>query len=122
MPPLIVLFNGSLLSRSKSDNHRHDLGGILISLGFGNRTPLSPSVDKIGNCDANPQEVLMRIMAFAILAIGTGSIGPAGAQTYDPAYPVCLHVYTLGANYYECRYTSLPSDRVCIEHMQPLAA
>jgi hypothetical protein len=24
----------------------------------------------------------MRIMAFAILAIGTGSIGPAGAQTY----------------------------------------
>src|SRR5947208_10271961 len=54
-PPLIVLFNGSLLSRSKSDNHRHDLGGILISLGFGNRTPLSPSVDKTGNCDANPQ-------------------------------------------------------------------
>ena len=50
----------------------------------------------------------MRILAFAILAIGTVSIGPAAAQTYDPAYPVCLHVWDLGANYYECRYTSLP--------------
>jgi hypothetical protein len=34
----------------------------------------------------------MRILALAILAIGTVSIGPAAAQTYDPAYPVCLHV------------------------------
>jgi Protein of unknown function (DUF3551) len=50
----------------------------------------------------------MRILAFAILAIGTALIGPAAAQTYDPAYPVCLHVYTRGANYYECHYTSLP--------------
>jgi hypothetical protein len=50
----------------------------------------------------------MRILAFAILAIGTVSIGPAAAQTYDPAYPVCLHVWDLGANHYECRYTSLP--------------
>ena len=36
------------------------------------------------------------------------SIGPAGAQTYDPAYPVCLHVWTRGNNYYDCSYTSLP--------------
>ena len=50
----------------------------------------------------------MRTLAFAILAIGTVSIGPAAAQTYDPAYPVCLHVWSRGANYYECRYTSLP--------------
>ena len=49
----------------------------------------------------------MRILALAILAIGTVSIGPAAAQTYDPAYPVCLHVYKFGG-YYECRYTSLP--------------
>jgi hypothetical protein len=46
----------------------------------------------------------MRILALAILAIGTVSIGPAAAQTYDPAYPVCLN----RSNYYECRYTSLP--------------
>ena len=50
----------------------------------------------------------MRVLAFAILTIGTLSIGAAAAQMYDPAYPVCLHVYTRGANYYECRYTSLP--------------
>ena len=35
----------------------------------------------------------MRILALAILAIGMVSIGPAAAQTYDPAYPVCLRVY-----------------------------
>jgi hypothetical protein len=48
----------------------------------------------------------MRILVLAILAIGTVSIGPAAAQTYDPASPVCLHVYG-PAVYYECRYTSL---------------
>jgi hypothetical protein len=32
----------------------------------------------------------------------------AAAQRYDPAYPVCLHVYGWEANYYECGYTSLP--------------
>jgi hypothetical protein len=51
----------------------------------------------------------MRHLALTFLVIGVASVaGPARAQTYDPAYPVCLHVYTLGANYYECRYTSLP--------------
>jgi hypothetical protein len=45
----------------------------------------------------------MRILALAILAIGTVSIGPAAAQTYDPDYPVCLR----WAHYYECHYTSL---------------
>jgi hypothetical protein len=51
----------------------------------------------------------MRILALAIFAIGTVSIGPAAAQRYDPAYPVCLHAYGLmGSNWYECSYTSLP--------------
>jgi Protein of unknown function (DUF3551) len=50
----------------------------------------------------------MRTLALAILTIGTVSIGPAAAQTYDPAYPVCLQVFGRGGNYYECRYTSLP--------------
>ena len=52
------------------------------------------------------REILMRILALAIF--GTLSIGSATAQTYDPAYPVCLHVYDKGANYYQCSYTSLP--------------
>jgi hypothetical protein len=51
----------------------------------------------------------MRNLALAILAAATILIGaPGAAQTYDPSYPVCLHVYGRGANYYECRYTSLP--------------
>ena len=51
----------------------------------------------------------MRVLAMAILAIGTVSMQPASAQTYDPAYPVCLHVYPWGGgDYYECRYTTLP--------------
>jgi hypothetical protein len=54
-----------------------------------------------------PKEALMRILTLAILAIGMVSIGPTAAQTYDPAYPVCLRVYG-PATYYECRYTSLP--------------
>ena len=53
-----------------------------------------------------------RTVCLAILTIGTVSIGPAAAQTYDPAFPVCLHVYDRGANYYECRYTSLPQCNV----------
>jgi hypothetical protein len=51
----------------------------------------------------------MRILALVISTIGTISIGPAAAQTYDPAYPVCLHVYQWGgSHYYDCSYTSLP--------------
>jgi hypothetical protein len=51
----------------------------------------------------------MRILVLAILAIGTVSIGSAAAQRYDPAYPVCLHGYSLGSgvDYCECSYTSL---------------
>jgi hypothetical protein len=49
----------------------------------------------------------MRILALAILAIGAVSaITPIRAQTYNPDYPVCLHVYG-PATYYECRYTSM---------------
>jgi hypothetical protein len=54
------------------------------------------------------KEVLMRNLVLAILAIGAASIaGPAPAQTYDPDYPVCLHLYGRAGNYYDCRYTSL---------------
>jgi hypothetical protein len=39
----------------------------------------------------------MRILVLAILAVGAVSVAaPAGAQTYDPNYPVCLHVYGSG--------------------------
>jgi hypothetical protein len=48
----------------------------------------------------------MRVLALAVLAIVAASV-PAQAQTYDPSYPVCLHVWGRGATYYECRYSSL---------------
>ncbi|MDP1583865.1 MAG: DUF3551 domain-containing protein [Bradyrhizobium sp.] len=49
----------------------------------------------------------MRNLALAIVALATVSVaGPASAQTYDPAYPVCLHIYG-PATYYECKYASL---------------
>ena len=50
----------------------------------------------------------MRIPALVVLATGMISASaPAQAQTYDPRYPVCLHVYG-PITYYECSYTSLP--------------
>jgi hypothetical protein len=52
----------------------------------------------------------MRVLALAILAISSVSVtSSARAQTYDPAYPVCLHVWTTrGSNWYDCSYTTLP--------------
>src|SRR5260370_9474898 len=79
---------------------------VLLASYRGRRRP--PAAMPIAAPIPIPKEVLMRILALVILAIGTISIGPAAAQTYDPAYPVCLHLYGRAGNYYECRYTSLP--------------
>lgn len=50
----------------------------------------------------------MRNITLAALLIGTFAAAvPARAQTFDPSYPVCMHVYGR-ADYYECRYGSLP--------------
>jgi uncharacterized protein DUF3551 len=50
----------------------------------------------------------MRIPALAILTIGTAlTSAPASAQTYDPAYPVCIQTYGRNGNSIECGYTSL---------------
>jgi hypothetical protein len=50
----------------------------------------------------------MRILTPIILAAATLlATAAARAQTYDPDYPVCLHVYgRLG--YIDCSFTSLP--------------
>ena len=51
----------------------------------------------------------MRILALVILTIATVSAASsARAQTYDPAYPVCLQIYQGFTDYYfECAYSSL---------------
>ena len=55
----------------------------------------------------------MRIAALAILAIGVASAAaPARAQTYDPAYPVCMHVVgPRGGDYYDCSFYALEQCR-----------
>ena len=50
----------------------------------------------------------MRIPALVILTAATlSTAAPARAQTYNPAYPVCLQTYGRDGNYIECGYTSL---------------
>ncbi|WP_426411328.1 DUF3551 domain-containing protein [Bradyrhizobium ganzhouense] len=41
---------------------------------------------------------------------------PSQAQTFDPSFPVCMHVYTGssdggGGGWYDCSFTSLPQCR-----------
>ena len=50
----------------------------------------------------------MRKAALAVLTLATlWTAAPARAQTYDPAYPVCLHVFKRGGDYYLCSYTTM---------------
>ena len=46
--------------------------------------------------------------ALAILATSLAPTAPAFAQTYDPAYPVCLQIYQSYVDYYfECAYQTM---------------
>jgi hypothetical protein len=48
------------------------------------------------------------VLTIGTLAIGTlAATSPVQAQTYDPNYPVCLHVFG-EITYFDCRFTSLP--------------
>jgi hypothetical protein len=50
-----------------------------------------------------------RISMLMLCAIGMLSVaGAARGQTYDPDYPVCMHVYGPVGGYYSCHYTSIP--------------
>ena len=52
----------------------------------------------------------MRVLALAIVALGAACAAtPAQAQTYDPAYPVCLQVYqgSMVDYYFECAYQTM---------------
>jgi hypothetical protein len=47
-------------------------------------------------------------LAVAIVAATLALAAPARAQTYDPAYPVCLQVYQGFVDYYfECAYQTM---------------
>lgn len=59
---------------------------------------------------------ILTLTLTAIASLFTAA--DAGAQTYDPRYPVCMHVYTPGGfggggggDYFDCSFTSLPQCR-----------
>ncbi|MBJ7402522.1 MAG: DUF3551 domain-containing protein [Bradyrhizobium sp.] len=53
----------------------------------------------------------MRSAHLALLVIGPLLAGgSAGAQTYDPSYPVCMQIYG-PVGYFECSYASLAQCR-----------
>jgi hypothetical protein len=50
----------------------------------------------------------MRVAVLAISTIAAGlAAAPAQAQTYNPRYPVCLQIYNIGGERFDCRFTSL---------------
>jgi len=52
----------------------------------------------------------LMMVAGAVLAAA-----PSHAQTFDPHFPVCMHVYSGssggGGEWYDCSFTSLPQCR-----------
>lgn len=60
----------------------------------------------------------MRLPLLTLTAIVTLFVAAdASAQTYDPRYPVCMHVFTTGGfggggDFFDCSFTSLPQCRV----------
>jgi hypothetical protein len=54
-------------------------------------------------------EAMVKLTTFVLLVAGTLlALSPASAQTYDPRYPICMHVYgeKLGDRM-DCIFTSL---------------
>jgi hypothetical protein len=52
----------------------------------------------------------MRIPALAIFTFAAAlTAAPAWGQTYDPAYPVCLHVYSRGPTFTNASTRRCPS-------------
>jgi hypothetical protein len=50
----------------------------------------------------------MRILPLAILTIGTlAAAWPSRAQTYDPDFPICMHVVAFETTYEDCRYYTM---------------
>jgi len=55
----------------------------------------------------------MRFSFGLIMTVGAMvAAAPSHAQTFDPRYPVCMHVYSGasggGGDWYDCSFTSLP--------------
>ena len=53
----------------------------------------------------------MRIGLLVAMTAGLAA-SPAPAQTYDPAYPICLQVYGIQGGYISCGYVSMDQCRL----------
>jgi len=52
------------------------------------------------------------LAASAILAMGmVSAAAPAGAQTFDPAFPVCMDVVQFETSYEDCTYYTMDQCR-----------
>jgi hypothetical protein len=50
----------------------------------------------------------MRTLAFTVLTmVIVLAVGASQAQTYDPAFPVCMYVVKIDGGYYDCRYYTM---------------
>jgi uncharacterized protein DUF3551 len=54
----------------------------------------------------------MRKTIILVAAIATAAaVSPARAQTYNPAYPICLQTFGITGNAISCGYTSMGQCR-----------
>ncbi|MFX5233306.1 DUF3551 domain-containing protein, partial [Acinetobacter baumannii] len=55
----------------------------------------------------------MRTSIILIAAItAAAAASPARAQTYDPAFPLCLQTFGIGGNAISCGYTTMDQCRL----------
>ena len=55
---------------------------------------------------------MRRTVSLIAVAVAMVAASPARAQTYDPAYPICMQVYGVAGNYISCRYASMDQCRL----------
>ena len=55
---------------------------------------------------------MRRAVSLVAVIVAMLAASPARAQTYDPAYPICLQVFGITGNYFSCRYTSMGQCRL----------
>jgi hypothetical protein len=58
---------------------------------------------------------MRRSFGLIVIAGALFAAAPSQAQTFDPHYPVCMHVYSGasggGGDWYDCSFISLPQCR-----------
>jgi hypothetical protein len=86
-------------------------GRFLKYTGTSSGTDVEMTVKPDLTAPRKTREIPMRAMACVALAAAALAATPACAQTYDPAYPVCMQVYGL-QNYISCRYASMEQCRM----------